>query len=206
VRGGNGDRKKTTTRKYFLTFFFTISISRPGVATIASTPPFLSSLESSYVDVAAEVAPPVKLTALPPRHFRNLFISTKVCFDSSRVGDKIRTIGPSPFSTMRWLVAWITAGQTNDKVLPDPVGAVQRRSCPASARGMLYLCMSVKCVYPRAEIFSERASGKSRREVAAEIKEFGGIGGGGEILDFEKVRVTLGFGGRGNCVCFDRRW
>lgn len=50
-----------------------------------------------------------------------MILSAWVYIASSLVGDKTKTIGPSPLLTVGWAFTWTIAGKIKAAVFPDPV-------------------------------------------------------------------------------------
>ena len=119
------------------------STSRPGVPTTTSAP-LRSSLKLSVL-----LPPPSTPTHRKPScalaKRRN---SDKICAASSRTGANTKTMGPSPLRSVRWSIAWTSAGNAKDAVFPLPVFAIPKTSRPESNAGIACACIAVGASYP----------------------------------------------------------
>mmetsp|Transcript_53498 Transcript_53498/g.164514 ORF Transcript_53498/g.164514 Transcript_53498/m.164514 type:complete len:226 (-) Transcript_53498:539-1216(-) len=110
---------------------FRWSSSRPGVDTTICWP-----LPSLYPSVLRLMPPMQQRKVIEPLYrFSSRSRTPSICWHSSRVGPTI--IAPVPF--LAWNPARVsssTIGMRNASVLPAPVLASARRSCPFSAAGM----------------------------------------------------------------------
>mmetsp|Transcript_28197 Transcript_28197/g.76105 ORF Transcript_28197/g.76105 Transcript_28197/m.76105 type:complete len:321 (-) Transcript_28197:729-1691(-) len=130
------------------------SISRPGVATAISQP-FLRSFTCSYLDSPPNAAETRILYALA-----NLRVSLWICSASSRVGARIKPIGPLPLSSSRWSMMCTSIGSTKAAVLPLPVLATPSTSRPLRAAGSAWDWMAVGRSYPALEIAAMSCASK----------------------------------------------
>mmetsp|Transcript_4697 Transcript_4697/g.11859 ORF Transcript_4697/g.11859 Transcript_4697/m.11859 type:complete len:233 (-) Transcript_4697:422-1120(-) len=113
-----------------------MSIMRPGVATMSSTP-FCSAPACCHLG-----APPYTATLRHPSALPNLVASPVICSASSRVGLMIRHTGVPCAACLR-AAHVVSAGRRNPSVLPEPVLAMARMSRPSAARGQAAPCTAL---------------------------------------------------------------
>ena len=125
-----------------ITLRFMRSMSRPGVATIISTP-FRMSVICFLMST-----PPYTETTFTFKYLPKIFKSLEICKQSSRVGHIITAVGYSCPGSMR-----LNKGKPKAAVLPVPVCARPTKSLSSWSRcGIACSWMGVGSVYPSSLI------------------------------------------------------